>query len=77
MIHFVPTVVFDFPFTVNKLPLEVDLVRALLPQIHLEPSSPSRVERRSCHCQLHPSARCREVDPIVALVVTVEEDQTV
>lgn len=33
MIHFAPTVVFDFPFTVNKLPLEVDLVRALLPQV--------------------------------------------
>jgi hypothetical protein len=37
MIHFVPTVVFDFPFTVNKLPLEVDLVGALLPQVHLAP----------------------------------------
>src|ERR1700730_10326702 len=42
MIDFVPTVVFDFPFTANKLPLEVDLVRALLPQVHLAPLSPSR-----------------------------------
>lgn len=42
MIHFVPTGVFDFPFTVNNLPLELDLVRALLPQVRWPPSS-SRV----------------------------------
>lgn len=43
MIQVVPTVVFALAFTVNKLPIEVDLVRELLPQIHLAPLSPSRV----------------------------------
>lgn len=67
MIHVVPTVVFDFALTVNKLPIEVDLVRELLPQIHLAPVAVARVERRSCHRKLRPSAPCREGDPMVAL----------
>jgi hypothetical protein len=75
MIHFVPAEVFDFPFTLNNLPLEIDLVGALLPQMRLALSSP--VEWRSCDCKLRPSARCREVGPIVVLVVRVEEDQTI
>ena len=67
MIHFVPTVVFDFPFTVNKLPLEVDLVRALLP------GSPGTLvvafmsSAAACHCKLRPARRAVKVDSIVAL----------
>jgi hypothetical protein len=67
MIHFVPTVVFDFPFTVNKLPLELHLVRALLPQVHLAPLSPSRAERAAVIASGSPERRTANVDPTVAL----------
>jgi hypothetical protein len=66
MVQFVPTGVFDFPFTVNNLPLELDLVSALLPQVHVVSLSPSRVERRSCHCECSPARGAARVDPIVA-----------
>ena len=66
MIHFVSTGVLDFPFTFNNLPLELDLVRALLPQVHVLSLSPSRVERRSCHCECSPARRTARVGPIVA-----------
>jgi hypothetical protein len=36
MIRFVPTAGFVFPFTVNKLPLLVDLVRALLLSLQIQ-----------------------------------------
>ena len=69
MIHFVPTVVFEFSLTVNKLSLEVDLVRALLPQVHLARLSPSRSCRGSqLSLQIaSPARRAAKVDSIVAL----------
>jgi ABC-type lipoprotein release transport system permease subunit len=68
MTRFVPTGVFDFPFTVKKLPLELDLVRALLPQVHLAPFVPVACRTpRSVIASGSPARRATKVDPMVVL----------
>ena len=60
MIPSLRTVVFDFPFAINKLPLEVESARALLQQVHVAALCRRRIP-------VEPAQRAVKFDTIVGL----------
>jgi len=74
MIYFVPTGVFDCPFTVNNLPLELDLVRALLPQVHVVIFVAVACRAPLLSLRVLPGTPCSEGRSHRGAVVRVEED---